>query len=239
MATYDLLYDADSSVIAGLSAARKHLEELARFDPKVQEGLASLQGAKAAIEDASATARDYAEAIDASPERLAEVEDRLALLDRLRRKYGNTVDEVIVYGEEVARKLNELENREEVLRELKEQMDAAAGAYLSAAQAVSKRRYSAAKELQKLVETEINQLAMKAQFRIEVSGSDAPVNCTASGFDSVVYLIEKREVGGRSKTLVRALNAAECSEEIARMLSGAKLTDTSRQHAEQLLKANG
>ncbi len=335
MATYDLLYDADSSVIAGLSAARKHLEELARFDPKFQEALASLQGAKAAIEDASATARDYAEAIDASPERLAEVEDRLALLDRLRRKYGNTVDEVIVYGEEVARKLNELENREEVLRELKEQMDAAAGAYLSAAQAVSKRRYSAAKELQKLVETEINQLAMKAQFRIEVSGSDAPENWTASGFDSVVYLIspnpgeplrpveqiasggelsrvmlalkatietgkkskafggaqrtlvfdeidtgiggraaeavgkklkalaranqvlcithlpqiasfadhhyliEKREVGGRAKTLVRALNAAERTEEIARMLSGAKLTDTSRQHAEQLLKANG
>src|SRR5258708_9284624 len=118
MATYDLLYDADSSVIAGLSAARKHLEELARFDPKFQEALASLQGAKAAIEDASATARDYAETIDASPDLLAEVEDRLALLDRLRRTYGNTVDEVIVYGEEVARKLDELANRADVLGRL-------------------------------------------------------------------------------------------------------------------------
>src|SRR5262249_5456016 len=108
---------------------------------------------------------------------------------RLKRKYGSTVDEVIAYGEEVARKLNELENREDVLRELKKQLDAGAQSYLATAQAISKKRYSAAKELQKLVEAEINELAMKAQFKIEVSGGDDPENWTASGFDSVVYLI--------------------------------------------------
>jgi len=261
------------------------------------------------------------------------VEDRLALLDRLKRKYGKTVDEVIAYGEEVARKLDELENREDLVRDLKKQLTAAAATYLAAAQLVSKRRYSAARELQKLVEAEINQLAMKAQFRIEVSGSDEPANWTSSGFDGVTYmispnpgeplkpveqiasggelsrvmlalkatieagkknkggtqrtlvfdeidagiggraaeavgkklkslaranqvlcithlpqiasfadhhyLIEKRETAGRTKTLVRVLTAAEQTEEIARMLSGEKLTETSRQHAEQLLKANG
>ena len=57
----------------------------------------------------SATARDYADGIDASPERLAEVEDRLALLYRLKRKYGSTVDEVMAYEEDVARKSDELE----------------------------------------------------------------------------------------------------------------------------------
>jgi DNA repair protein RecN (Recombination protein N) len=333
-AAYQLLYEADSSVLANLSAARKHLEELARVDPKFQETLASLAGAKAAIEDVSATARDYAESIDASPERLAHVEDRLALLDRLKRKYGSTVGEVIAYGETVARKLNELENREEVLRELKKQLEVAAGQYLSGAQAVSRKRYSAAKDLQRVVEAEINQLAMKAQFKVELSGSDAPENWSASGFDVVSYLIspnpgeplrpvekiasggelsrvmlalkatvetgskskasvagqrtlvfdeidtgiggraaeavgkklkalarsnqvlcithlpqiasfadhhyliEKRESAGRAKTIVRPLSAEERTEEIARMLSGAKLTDTSRQHAEQLLKAN-
>ena len=332
MAAYELLYDADSSVLANLGAARKHLEELARFDPRFQESLTALLGARAAIEDVSATARDYADGIDASPERLAEVEDRLALLDRLKRKYGSTVDEMIAYGEEVARKLNELENREDVLRDMKKQLDAAATVYLAAAQAISKKRYSAAKDLQKLVEAEINQLAMKAQFKIEVSGSDEPANWTASGFDNVVYLIspnpgeplrpvekiasggelsrvmlalkatietgkksrnavqrtlvfdeidtgiggraaeavgkklkalaranqvlcithlpqiasfadhhyliEKREAAGRAKTLVRQLSPEERTEEIARMLSGAQLTETSRQHAEQLLKAN-
>jgi DNA repair protein RecN (Recombination protein N) len=332
-AAYQVLYEDDASALTQISVARKHLEELARFDEKFLEALASLESAKAAIEDVSATARDYADGIDASPERLAEVEDRLALLDRLRRKYGKTVDEVIAYGEDVARKLDELENREDLVRELKKQLTAAAATYLAVAQTVSKRRYSAARELQKLVETEINQLAMKAQFRIEVSGSDEPANWTVLGFDGVTYLIspnpgeplkpveqiasggelsrvmlalkatieagkkskggtqrtlvfdeidtgiggraaeavgkklkslaranqvlcithlpqiasfadhhyliEKRETAGRTKTLVRALTAAEQTEEIARMLSGEKLTETSRQHAEQLLKANG
>src|SRR5258708_19449905 len=160
-AAYQVLYEDDASALTNISTARKHLEELARFDAKCQEALASLASAKAAIEDVSATARDYADGIDASPERLAEVEDRLALLDRLKRKYGNSVDEVIAYGEDVARKLNELENREDVLRELKKQLEAAAGQYLNAPQAISKRPYSTSKELQKLVEAQINQLAMK------------------------------------------------------------------------------
>jgi DNA repair protein RecN (Recombination protein N) len=332
MAAYELLYEADSSALADLSAARKHLEELARFDAKFQETLASLQNAKAAIEDVSATARDYAEAIDASPERLAQVEDRLALLDRLKRKYGETVDHMISFGEDVTRKLDEIENREEVTRDLKKQLAAAAAIYLAAAQAVSKRRYAAAKELQKLVETEINQLAMKSHFKIEVSGVDDPANWTATGFDTVTYfistnpgeplkpveqiasggelsrvmlalkatiemgkqaragiqrtlvfdeidsgiggraaeavgqklkslakanqvlcithlpqiasfadhhyLIEKLESAGRTRTKVRLLDASQRTEEVARMLSGAKLTETSRQHAEQLLKTN-
>ncbi len=332
-AAYQVLYEDDGSALTNISAARKQLEELARFDTKFLEALASLESAKAAIEDVSATARDYVDGIDASPERLAEVEDRLALIDRLKRKYGSNVDEVIAYGEDVARKLNELENREDVVRELKKDLEAAGAAYLSAAQAVSKKRYSSARELQKLVEAEINQLAMKTHFKIEVSGSDEQPNWTAAGFDSVAYLIspnpgeplkpveqiasggelsrvmlalkatieagkkskagtqrtlvfdeidtgiggraaeavgkklkslaranqvlcithlpqiasfadhhyliEKREAAGRMRTLVRALSAEEQTEEIARMLSGAKLTETSRQHAEQLLKANG
>src|SRR6185369_1867231 len=118
-------------------------------DAKFLEALASLESAKAAIEDVSATARDYADGIDASPERLAEVEDRLALIDRLKRKYGGTADEVIAYGEDVARKLDELENREDVVRELKKQLEAAAVEYLTTAQSVSKKRYSAARELKK------------------------------------------------------------------------------------------
>jgi DNA repair protein RecN (Recombination protein N) len=332
LAAYDLLYDSEASVEANLAAARRHLEELEQFDPKFQEALAALQGAKVAIEDVSATVRDYAEGIDASPERLAQVEDRLALFDKLKRKYGASVDEVIAYGQEVTRKLSDVENREEIVAELKKQLAAAAGAYLAAARAVSKKRQSCARELQKLVESEINQLAMKSQFTIEVAASEDPARWTATGFDTVSYLIstnageplkpveliasggelsrvmlalkatietgrksksgiqktlvfdevdtgiggraaeavgkklkmlartsqvlcithlpqiasfadhhyliEKKETGGRTSTSVRLLSSGERTEEIARMLSGARLTESSRQHAEQLLKAN-
>jgi DNA repair protein RecN (Recombination protein N) len=53
------------------------------------------------------------------------------------------------------------------------------------------------------------------------------------------YLIEKRESGGRAKATVRQITGEERTEEVARMLSGAKLTETSRKHAEQMIKANG
>ena len=79
--------------------------------------------------------RDYAEGINASPERLAEIEDRLALLDRLKRKYGKTVADVIAFGEDVARKLAEVEDRDEILKVLRAALDEAAEAYKRAAAA--------------------------------------------------------------------------------------------------------
>jgi DNA repair protein RecN (Recombination protein N) len=278
--------------------------------------------------------RDYAGAIESSPERLAEIEDRLALLDRLKRKYGPTLDEVIRLGEEVTRKLSEIENKDEILKQLQSELGVAAEAYLQSARALSKKRYEAAKRLSKLVETEINQLAMKSQFCIELGGTDEENNWTASGFDQAEYLIStnpgepqhpleqiasggelsrvmlalkasvesgsskkrsaaaqrtlvfdeidtgiggraaeavgkklkelarahqiicvthlpqiatfadhhylisKKEVSGRTRTSVREIKDEERTEEIARMLSGAKLTDTSLKHAEQMIKAN-
>jgi DNA repair protein RecN (Recombination protein N) len=333
MHAFDLLYEGAASTSASLRSAQKHIEELIRYEPKFQEGLASLESARISIEDVGASLRDYAGAIESSPERLAEIEDRLALLDRLKRKYGPTLDDVIKLGEEVTRKLSEIENKDEILKQLQSELGAAAEAYLQSARAISKKRYEAAKKLGRLVETEINQLAMKSQFRIELGGTDEENNWTASGFDQAEYLIStnpgepmhpleqiasggelsrvmlalkasvesgsakkrnaaqrtlvfdeidtgiggraaeavgkklkelsrvhqiicvthlpqiatfadhhylisKTEVGGRTRTSVSEIKGEERTEEIARMLSGAKLTDTSLKHAEQMIKAN-
>jgi DNA repair protein RecN (Recombination protein N) len=334
MSAFESLYEGDHSAAASIRAATRQLEELARFDPKFQESVAALESARISVEDVGATLRDYAGGIDASPERLAEVEDRLAVLDRLRRKYGKTIDEVIAHADELRRKLSEIENKDEVLAQLRRELAAAAEKYLAAARALSRKRYDAARKLEKTVESEINDLAMKARFKIEVSGSDEEGNWTASGFDQVTYLIsanpgeplgpvdqiasggelsrvmlalkasveagqsskkshatqrtlvfdeidtgiggraaeavgkklkslsrtkqvlcvthlpqiasfadhhyaiEKRESAGRTKTSIRCLDNRERTQEIARMLSGAKLTETSLKHAEQMLKAN-
>ncbi|HTK94877.1 MAG TPA: DNA repair protein RecN [Terriglobales bacterium] len=332
---YDNLYDSNGSAAATMRAAGKSLEELARYDARFSDSAATLESARAIVEDLGLTLRDYAGSINASPERLAEIEDRLAAIDRLKRKYGNTLDEVIAFGAEVARKLNEVENKDEVLRELSKELAAAADAYLKLARSLSKKRFDAAKKLEKLVEDEINDLAMKAKFKIELSGADDEANWTAAGFDQVQYMIstnpgepmhpveeiasggelsrvllalkatvqtatkktkaeraplrtlvfdeidtgiggraaeavgkklktlaraeqvlcithlpqiasfadqhyaiEKREAAGRTRTTVRRLDDKERTAEIARMLSGAKVTDTSLKHAEQMLKAN-
>ncbi len=335
MHAFDLLYEGTASTSASLRSAQKHIEELIRYEPKFQEGLASLESARISIEDVGASLRDYAGAIESSPERLAEIEDRLALLDRLKRKYGPALDDVIKLGEEVTRKISEIENKDEILKRLQSELAAAAEAYLQSARGISKKRYEAAKKLSKMVETEINQLAMKSQFRIELGGTDEENNWTASGFDQAEYLIStnpgepqhsldqiasggelsrvmlalkasvesgatakkrsaaaqrtlvfdeidtgiggraaeavgkklkelsrahqiicvthlpqiatfadhhylilKKEVSGRTRTSVSEIKGEERTEEIARMLSGAKLTDTSLKHAEQMIKAN-
>jgi DNA repair protein RecN (Recombination protein N) len=351
---FDLLYEGSASTSSSLRAAQKHVEELARYEPKFQEALAALESARISVEDVGATLRDYAGGIQASPERLAEIEERLALLDRLKRKYGPTLEQVIAFGEDISRKLSEMENKDQVLLELRAMLAVAAGEYRKAARAVSRKRSEAGRKLEKLVEAEINDLAMRASFRIvveeAVEENEDAAHWTASGFNQVVYqistnagealkpleqiasggelsrvmlalkasveagtnppgkgsvarapspsslhaskaaqrtlvfdeidtgiggraaeavgkklkalskgnqvlcvthlpqiatfadhhyVIEKREAGGRAKTTVRQITGEERTEEVARMLSGATLTETSRKHAEQMIKANG
>jgi DNA repair protein RecN (Recombination protein N) len=335
MNAFDLLYEGNGSASSSLRAAQKQVEELVRYEPKFQEALAALDSARISVEDVGATLRDYAGGIQASPEHLAEVEDRLAILDRLKRKYGPSLDDVIKFGDEVGRKLSEMENKDEVLRQLRKELAAAASEYLGEARAISQKRKDGARKLEKLVESEIGDLAMKATFRIQITSPEEEGNWTAAGFDQVVYmiatnpgeplrqlehiasggelsrvmlalkssveagavakkrsaaaqrtlvfdeidtgiggraaeavgkklktlaktsqvlcvthlpqiatfadhhyLIEKKALAGRTKTSVREITGEERTEEVARMISGAKLTDTSRKHAEQMIKAN-
>ena len=189
MNAFDLLYEGNGSTASSLRAAQKQVEELVRYEPKFQEALAALETARISVEDVGATVRDYAGGIHASPEHLAKVEDRLALLDRLKRKYGPTLDEVIAFGAEVARKLSEVENKDEILRELRAQLAQAAAEYLRGARVLSKKRTDAGRRLEKLVEAEINDLAMKVVFRIEITSSEEEGNWSGAGIDAVVYMI--------------------------------------------------
>jgi DNA repair protein RecN (Recombination protein N) len=189
MQAFDLLYEGSASTSATLRSAQKHLEELIRYEPKFNEALASLESARISVEDVGAGIRDYAGGIEASPEHLAQIEDRLALLDRLKRKYGPTLEDVMKLDADVTQKLLEVENKDDILRDLRKQLAAAADAYLQIARTVSKKRYEAAKKLEKLVEAEINELSMKTQFRIEISGTDDEANWTSTGFDQVEYMI--------------------------------------------------
>lgn len=340
---YELLYEGQGAAAASLRAAQRRVEELAGYDPAAfREDVEALESARISAEEAGNKLRSYADGINASPDRLAELEDRLALLDRLKRKYGPTIEDVVACWQEVSRKLDEVENKDEVLRRLGKELTAAVDEYLTAAHAISKKRQQAAKTLEKQVEREVNDLAMQARFRIELESAPTDQGWTASGLDQVAYLIaanpgeplgpvekiasggelsrvmlalkatvassagvspavrrasrppsaartlifdeidsgiggraaeavgrklkslaagnqvlcvthlpqiasfadhhyaiEKREAGGRSRTGIRRLEPAERTEEIARMLSGETVGQTSLKHAEQLLKAKG
>src|SRR5262249_22787673 len=151
----------------------KHVEELARYDERFREAAQQLAGAKVAVEDVSASVRDYAGKVTASPDRLAEIEDRLAALGRLKRKYGSTLAEGISVGEEVRQKLSDLENRDAVLASLRDKLSVAAEHYKKEAAKLSKHRTAASTQLQKLAEGQINDLAMKARLAVTVTPREA------------------------------------------------------------------
>src|ERR1700742_2672053 len=134
-AALELLYEAEVSAESLVGGALKHMEDLARFDERFRETVGALSAAKVSVEDAAATLRDFAGHVTASPERLGEIEDRLAALERLKRKYGagsnaagaagtTELAQVIAFGEEVKGKLDELENREVRLKELEVELAA-------------------------------------------------------------------------------------------------------------------
>jgi len=337
-AAQELLYEAEVSAETLLGGALRHVEDLAKFDEQFREMAGQLAAAKASVEDAAATLRDFAGKVTASPERLGEIEDRLAALDRLKRKYGASLGEVIAFGEDVAGKLADLENRDARLVELEKDLTIAAAKYIVVARKLSAERAAAAKKLAKVAERQINELAMQARFEVSVVGREEVEAWTAFGWDRVEcriatnpgeplkplteiasggemsrvmlalkvsveegvnaaakrrkqalprtlvfdeidigiggraaeavgqklktlseaqqvicithlpqiaafadqhFLIEKGERGGRTHTGVRQMKREERVEEIARMLSGAKLTETSLRHAEQMLESCG
>src|ERR1035437_7499296 len=172
MGAFDQLYEGGASAEVALRAALRNAEELARYDSRFTEAVQQLTSVRATVGDVAATLRDYAEGIDASPERLADIEDRLALIDRLKRKYGHTIQEVVAFGEDVARQLAEVEDRDEILKALRAALEAAASEYRKAASALTVQRKSAATKLAKLAEAQINTLAMKTKFEVSVLPSE-------------------------------------------------------------------
>ncbi len=178
MSAHELLYESDRSAEAALRAALKNLEELARYDPQFTEAVEQVKSARALVDDVSDTVRDYTSKIQASPDRLAELEDRLEALNRLKRKYGSTLAQVLAHGQEVAAKLAEIENRDQLLLELRAARSKAADAYRLAAAEITAERTAAGRKLEKLAEAHINDLAMKARFAVHVTraGSGATLD---------------------------------------------------------------
>lgn len=338
MSAHELLYESESSAETALGAALKHVEELARYDVRFHEPAQQLAAAKAIVEDVDAEVRDFADNIHASPGRLEDIEDRLAALDRLKRKYGQTLKDVIAFAAEAARQLAEVENRDALIAELKAKEAQDAASYAKAAEHLTTARTDAAKRLEKLAEAQINDLAMTTRFHVRVTAEKSADYWTAHGWDQIEcliatnageplkplheiasggemsrvmlalkvtveeagasgagrkkknvlprtlvfdeidigiggraaeavgrklktlakgqqvlcithlpqiaafgdqhFLIEKTEKRGRTQTEIRRMEDAERTREIARMLSGEKLTETSLKHAAHLLETS-
>src|SRR2546425_1839531 len=107
--SYATLYESDDAILAGLGGVWRRVAGLAALDPQVKPYLDARDGIKSQLEDLAAFLRKYADGIEASPARLQQVEERLALLERLKRKYGPTLADVVGRLDALKRELADLD----------------------------------------------------------------------------------------------------------------------------------
>ncbi len=160
--------DTDNSLLSKMRSLGKRLDEITRLDPSAVRESFSRQGeVLGLLSDWSADLADYVSSLDAQPGRIDQVESRLATLERLRKKYGSSVHEIMSFLSESEDRLNAIDNPEAEERRLEKLSSAAWSGYAALAGALSKERRSVATKLQKAVARELGDLAM-AQCRFEV-----------------------------------------------------------------------
>ena len=204
---YLALYDAPESAATQIRVGLKKLEDLCRFDASLRPVLDSLKPAEIAIQEASDALRHYLDKLESDPDRLEEVETALAQLERLKRKYGPTLDDVIAFGANVAAQIDAVENAGERRAKLERDLQALAAEYRQAAVELTQARAEAASRLSAEVERELASLALaNTVFRIQLS----PAAWSANGADQVAFLISSN-VGEEPKPLEKVASGGELS----------------------------
>jgi DNA repair protein RecN (Recombination protein N) len=322
--SYSRIYEDDDAALARVRQTLKEVEELGEYDSSFREYLEGLESARAVLEDLSFTLRDFSDRLEFSPARLAEIEDRLAELSRLKRKYGGSIAASLEHLARAEDRLRQIETSDERERELNATLGVARERYLELAGKLHKERVRAAKKFEQAVEKGIAEVAIdNARFQVQVlddedtagqkgidhtefyfsanvgeevkplarvaSGGEASrlmlvLKTVANGsqfprtivFDEIDtgiggrvseavglklkklsqtnqvlcvthqpqiarfadshLVVQKEALKGRTQVSVGRLDKAGRVEEIARMLTGAEITDSARKHARELLR---
>jgi DNA repair protein RecN (Recombination protein N) len=322
--SYSRIYEDDDAALTRVRQSLKDVEELAEYESSFRDYMEGLESARAVLEDLSFSLRDFADRLEFSPARLTEIEDRLAELSRLKRKYGGSITAALDHLARSEDRLRQIETSDEREQELNTEITTAREHYLERARKLHKERVRAAKRFEQAVEKGITEVALdQARFQVQVSdkiesaghkgldhtefyfsanvGEDVkPLARVASGgeasrlmlviktvangsqfprtivFDEIDtgiggrvseavgiklkklsqtnqvlcvthqpqiarfadshLVVQKEALKGRTQVSCGKLDKAGRIEEIARMLTGAEITDSARRHAKELLK---
>ncbi|MEW6126171.1 MAG: DNA repair protein RecN [Acidobacteriota bacterium] len=332
---YGAIYEDSESALGRMKQATRRVEELAEYDSSFRAYLEGLQNARAVLEDLAFSLRDFADGLEFSPERLSEVENRLAEISRLKRKYGGTLESALAHLEDAQERLNNIEHADQREQELQTELAKVRRQYLKAARDLHGKRQRAAEGFEKSVVAGLAEVAMEnSRFEVrivvpsdeELNDADAARAFTATGIDRVEFyfsanvgedvrplakvasggeasrlmlvlktiatasefprtivfdeidtgiggrvseavgvklkklsasnqvlcvthqpqiarfadahlLVQKEAIAGRTVVNLTKLDHRGRVEELARMLTGAEITDTARRHAREMLKA--
>lgn len=227
---YAALYEGESAALSALSAVWKRLADLAAVDARFVPYLDQREAMKTGLEDLAFFLRSYAADLDGSPERLQAVEDRLAVLDRLKKKYGPALTDVLARQETLRAELAELGSTADQRAQLEADERRLREQFVREATAASVLRKAAAERLARALERELDDLAMpKCQIDVRVSASDDSGDWTSRGIDAVeIHLspnpgeelrpLAKIASGGELSRIMLALHTLAATGEPGRTL---------------------
>ena len=209
--SYDLLYGESGAVVEILAQATNNLERAAGIDETLAPTLNQIEDAGHQIEDA---ARNLGHSLDRfvfDPRRLEEIEERLVWLNKLKRKYGPELSDILEYGRRAAGHLEETAALEDRRRELAAGVEAARTRTRNVADDLSTRRKRAARDMADRAAEELKSLSMP-HFRFEVDFSEPPENVRPGplGYDEIQFMISPN-IGEEVRPLARIASGGELS----------------------------
>jgi DNA repair protein RecN (Recombination protein N) len=231
--SYALLYDNSDSTISTLEKAARRIVELSEFEAKFSEHIEGLNTARALLEELAFGLRDFRGGLEFSPERLEEIENRLAEISRLKRKYGATLADVLAHLKESEERLNNIEMADLRAEELAAKAQKLRGDYLELAVQLHQKRIRSARSFEKEVSENLKAVALeKAVFRVQI---DAPeienLNSgaedkafTSKGFDHMEFYFSANP-GESPKPISKVASGGEASRLMLILKTTAKLSE--------------
>ncbi len=212
----EVLYSSEGSVLSGLKKAMTNIREIANIDPRLAPVLELCEAGRAQLEEAAREVSAYAERVEFDPKKLEETGDRIDLIQRLKKKYGSSIDEIIEFGNRAAQELDRFERSGEEIERLKGEVQKLRSGMTIKAQELTKKRKAAAKELERKVEAELAHLGMKkTSFSVKISqepGEDTidGLKLGPRGADRVEFLISPNP-GEEPRPLAKIASGGELS----------------------------
>jgi DNA repair protein RecN (Recombination protein N) len=208
---YSELQADEQGLLVGLGRVDRLLVELGQTDPAMHDCERQAQDALIQLKDLSSRLRDYADQLEADPDRQGKVEDRLDLIQRLKKKYGGSIEAVLVTRARVRAELNAMEAHENRGAELERRRQAVLGLLSDLAKQLTKKRCEAAKRLTGLVNDELAAVKMEqTAFDIVVTSGNGPDAFGPAGHDRVEFLLSSN-VGEPLRPLGRIASGGELS----------------------------